>query len=217
MLKEYHTLDETEVGIDEAGRGCLMGPVCVGAVVLPPGGFVNPPFEIKDSKKMSAKKRKALRTYIETNALAYSVNTVDIDIIDRINILQATMKGMHACMDDICKHVSVDTILVDGTYFPIYTHPQTFDAISHRCIPGGDNQYQSIAAASILAKEYRDEYMEDLVSKYPVLEDYGIHTNKGYGTAKHMEALYKKGVTQWHRQSFEPCKSLLIKELQESS
>ena len=211
MLKEYHTSNEGEVGIDEAGRGCLFGPVCVGAVLLKPDGFVDPPYEIKDSKKMSAKKRGILRKYIEENALAYSVTMIQPEVIDSVNILQATMKGMHQCLNDICQNTKVSHILVDGTYFPIYTDKTSFDAISHDCIPGGDNLYQSIAAASILAKEHRDEYILKLVSHNPGLQEYGIHTNKGYGTKIHMNALYESGITEWHRKSFEPCKSLLKK------
>ena len=209
MLKEYFTVNEVEVGLDEAGRGCLLGPVCIGAVIIPQGGFVDPPYEIKDSKKMSATKRGILRKYIEDNAMYYSVQCIGPGPIDTLNILQATMKGMHQCLDELCENVKVDRILVDGTYFPIYTHKTTFDAIPHECIPSGDNLYQSIAAASILAKEYRDEYIRDLVSHNPELQDYGIHTNKGYGTRSHINALYEKGVTQWHRKSFEPCKSIL--------
>lgn len=209
MLEKYHTANEVEVGLDEAGRGCLLGPVCVGAVVPPLGGFQDPPFEIKDSKKLSETKRRCLRTYIEENAVAYAVVMVEPPVIDRINILQATMKGMHECLDTIVSHTSLDRILVDGTYFPIYTHPQTFEALPHECLIGGDNHYESIAAASILAKEHRDEYIRTLVSQNPSLEDYGLSKNKGYGTRVHMDALYEKGVTEWHRRSFEPCKSLL--------
>lgn len=213
MLKEYHTLNEVEVGIDEAGRGCLLGPVFVGAVVLPQGGFVDPPFPIRDSKKMSAKKRNILRTYIEEHALAYSVKSIDMQMIDSINILQATMKGMHECLDSITSQVNIDTILVDGTYFPIYTNKTTFEAVSHMCVSGGDNMYQSIAAASILAKVHRDEYIQQLVQEHPVLKDYGIHTNNGYGTAVHIKCLHEKGVTQWHRRTFEPCKRLIASGL----
>ncbi len=208
MLKEYFRGNEVEVGLDEAGRGCLCGPVCVAAVILPQGGLRDPPYEIKDSKKMSVKKRGIIRKYLEDNVM-YSVQFVGPDIIDEINILQATMKGMHRCLDELCEKTEIERILVDGTYFPIYHHKRTFDAISHECFAGGDNLYQSIAAASILAKEYRDEYMRDLVEKNPRLQDYGIHTNQGYGTREHMQALYEKGVTPWHRTSFQPCKRLV--------
>jgi len=185
-----------------------LGPVCVGGVVPPLGGFQDPPFEIKDSKKLSEKKRRCLRKYIEENA-TYAVVMVDAPVIDQVNILQATMKGMHECLDTIVSHHSLDRILVDGTYFPIYTHPQTLEALPHECIKGGDNLYESIAAASILAKEHRDEYIRDLVSQNPSLEYYDISKNKGYGTKVHMNSLYEKGVTKWHRRSFEPCKSLI--------
>ena len=209
MLKEYHSSTVGEVGIDEAGRGCLFGPVCIGAVVMKPEGFSNPPYEIKDSKKLSAQKRKILRGYIERHSLAYSVAMIHPEVIDQINILQATMKGMHECLDDLCQRTPISHILVDGTYFTIYTDKDSFEAIPHDCIQGGDNKYQSIAAASILAKEYRDEYIQQVVSQNPELQGYGIHTNKGYGTKIHINALYESGITEWHRKSFEPCKSLL--------
>ena len=118
---------------------------------------MDPPYEIKDSKKMSAKKRAILRKYIEENALAYSVTMIHPEVIDRVNILQATMKGMHQCLDEICQTTTVSHILVDGTYFPIYTDKTSFDAISHDC-PGGDSLVEHCSGL-ILAKEHRDEYI----------------------------------------------------------
>ena len=204
MLKPFHTKDKIEIGIDEAGRGCLMGPVCVAAVVLNPECDVSPPYEIKDSKKCSEKKKLALREYIETYSIAYSVKMISVKEIDSLNILQATMKGMHQCIDDIRKTLEPDSLLVDGTYFNYYM-TEDMECIPHHCIAGGDDTYQSIAAASILAKTYRDEYMKQLVNDNPILQEYEIEKNKGYGTKRHMDALKTHGVTKYHRRSFKPC------------
>lgn len=202
MLKQFYEKDQIEVGIDEAGRGCLLGPVCVAAVILPDLEDNPPPFEIKDSKKVSEKRRKILRKYIEENALAYSVQFISESEIDEINILQATMKGMHLCVTDILKQMEIDTILVDGNYFNIYNHPETGEPMNHVCVKGGDNEYLNIAAASILAKDFRDEYMINLVKENECLEKYGVIKNKGYGTKIHMNAIKEHGLTEWHRKSY---------------
>jgi ribonuclease HII len=202
MLKQFYENNHIEVGIDEAGRGCLLGPVCVAAVVLNDITVNPPPFEIKDSKKVSEKKRKVLRKYIEENAIAYSIQLISESEIDKINILQATVKGMHLCLNHILQQIEIDTILVDGNYFKIYNHPETGEPIDHVCIKGGDNEYLNIAAASILAKDFRDEYMEHLTKDNQVLEKYGIIKNKGYGTKVHMNAIKDHGLTKWHRKSF---------------
>ena len=184
MLKQ--NLDETkiEVGIDEAGRGCLFGPVCVGAVVWPNQDPLfnekDPPI-IKDSKKVSENKRNILREYIEENAIAWSVQFISHEEIDKTNILKATMKGMHQCIDDIRQRCNIDTILVDGNNFKIYTD-EGLNYIDHKCVISGDNTYKSIAAASSLAKTHRDNYIYDLVKEQPDLEKYGLHKHKGYGT-----------------------------------
>lgn len=202
MLKQFYEKDKIEVGIDEAGRGCLLGPVCVSAVILPNLEDNPPPFEIKDSKKVSEKKRKVLRKYIEENAIAYSIQLISETEIDKINILQATVKGMHLCLTDILQQIEIDTILVDGNYFNIYNHPETGEPINHECVKGGDNEYLNIAAASILAKDFRDEYMINLVKENEYLEKYGIIKNKGYGTKVHINAIKENGLTKWHRNSF---------------
>ena len=207
MLQQF--LDETkvEVGIDEAGRGCLFGPVCVGAVIWPNedplhNGSIPP--EIKDSKKVSEKKRLILKEYIETNALAWSVQFISHEEIDQTNILKAMMKGMHQCIDDIRKQVKIDTILVDGNHFKIYTD-EDLECIDHKCVIGGDNTYKSIAAASILAKTHRDNYIYELVKQNDVLNRYDFNKNKGYGTKAHMMALTEYGPIEGHRLSFKPC------------
>ena len=207
MLKQY--LDETkvELGIDEAGRGCLFGPVCVAAVIWPkldPLNNGNPPPEIKDSKKVSEKKRLILKDYIEQNAIAWSVQFLSHEEIDKTNILKATMMGMHRCIDDIRKQKTIDTILVDGNHFQAYTD-ENLDCIDHECVIGGDDKYKSIAAASILAKTHRDNYILELSKTNENLEKYGIPKNKGYGTKQHMDALKQLGPIEGHRRSFKPC------------
>ena len=189
-MNQFYEKEKIEVGIDEAGRGCLLGPVCVVAVIMNDISLLPPPYEIRDSKKCSAKKRAVLRKYIEENAITYNVQMISEKEIDKENILHATMKGMHQCLDDITSVIDIDRILVDGNSFPIYLDKGSFKAIPHTCIPGGDDKYTNIAAASILAKEYRDEYMINLVKDNPILENYDILNNKGYGTKSHIEAGY---------------------------
>ena len=207
MLKQYLDESKLELGIDEAGRGCLFGPVCVAAVIWPkqdPLYLDKEPPEIKDSKKVSEKKRLVLKDYIETHAIAYSVQFLTHEEIDSMNILQATMVGMHRCIDDIRKQQNIDTILVDGNHFKAYTD-ENLDCIDHECVIGGDDKYKSIAAASILAKTHRDNYIIELSKQNSELELYGIPKNKGYGTKQHMDALRELGPIEGHRRSFKPC------------
>lgn len=199
MLEQFYEKDKIELGLDEAGRGCLFGPVCVAGVIWLDED-PNPDLEIKDSKKMSEKKRKILREYIESNAIAYNIQFVCSEEIDKINILEASILGMNQCIDEIVKNKKIDTILIDGPQFNFY------DGIPHVCINGGDNKYKSIAAASILAKTHRDEWIENIVRDNPELEKYGLLKNKGYGTKEHLEAIKKYGITRWHRRTFGICK-----------
>tara|TARA_Y100000389_G_C17383198_1_gene475514 strand:- start:262 stop:867 length:606 start_codon:yes stop_codon:yes gene_type:complete len=199
MLKQFYEPDKIELGIDEAGRGCLFGPVCVASVIWLDKD-PDPDLEIRDSKKMSEKKRNLLRTYILDNSISSSVKFIDNEMIDRDNILEATMKGMHECIDDVSSKINIDTLLIDGPHFNMY------DGISHVCVVNGDNTYKSIAAASILAKTFRDEYINKLVDDNPELERYDIRNNKGYGTRKHLEAIHEHGITKWHRNTFGICK-----------
>ena len=199
MLQQFYEPDKIELGLDEAGRGCLLGPVCVGAVIWLDED-PDETMEIKDSKKMSEKKRKILREYIESNAINYDVQYICSEEIDKINILEASILGMNQCIDEIVKTKNIDTILIDGPHFNFY------DGIPHVCINGGDNKYKSIAAASILAKTHRDEWIENLVRDNPELEKYGLLKNKGYGTKEHLEAIKKYGITKWHRKTFGICK-----------
>ena len=203
MLKQYLDGTKIEVGIDEAGRGCLFGPVTVAAVIWPQED-PDPTLEIKDSKKVGEKKRLILKDYIENNAIAWSVQFISHEEIDKLNILQATMKGMHKCIDEIREQIEIDTILVDGNSFKMYTD-ENLDCMDHVCVVNGDNTYKSIAAASILAKTHRDNYILELSKDNPELEKYGISKNKGYGTKIHMDALKEYGSTKGHRMSFKPC------------
>lgn len=177
-----------EAGVDEAGRGCLAGPVVAAAVILPPS-FRQP--LLNDSKKLTEKNRNFLRLIIESEAIAYSVDFVDNITIDKINVLNATYLAMHNAITKL--DVSPGLLIVDGNRFrPYYGIPNV-------CVVGGDAIYASVAAASILAKTWRDEYMINEHKKYP---DYGWNRNKGYATPFHVEALRKKGYTKLHRRSF---------------
>lgn len=188
MLSPYYRENQVEAGCDEAGRGCLAGPVVAAAVILPPD-FSHP--DINDSKKLSEKKRNYLRKVVEESAVAYAVAIVDAEIIDSINILNASILGMHRALDQLS--VIPDFVLVDGNRFKKY------GLIPHKCIIKGDGIYASIAAASILAKTYRDELMERLHLEYP---SYGWAKNKGYPTAVHRNAIEQFGITDFHRKSF---------------
>ena len=193
LLRYYSPNNEFEAGIDEAGRGCLAGPVTAAAVIMPKSFELS---TVDDSKKLSHEQRLELRYVIEKEALAYSVVHISHQVIDQINILQATFKAMHQCVDELS--IRPELLLIDGNRFPAYL------GIIHQCIVKGDAKYQSIAAASILAKTYRDEYMEKLHRKHP---QYGWISNKGYPTNKHRSAIKEFGPTKYHRTSF-----TLIKE-----
>ena len=189
MLKNSFSKSEFEVGIDEAGRGCIAGPVTASAVVLPKG-FNNK--YLDDSKKLSEKKRLELKTIIENESVDYAVFFVDAKIIDKINILNATFKAMHGALNNL--KINPRFILVDGNKFIQYKD------VPHKCIIKGDGKYQNIAAASILAKTYRDIYMKKIHSKFP---EFGWNKNKGYGTKFHMDMINKHGKTKLHRKTFQ--------------
>lgn len=189
MLKNYLQEIAIEAGCDEAGRGCLAGPVFAAAVILPPD-FYHP--LLNDSKKVTETNRTELRVYITQNALAYGVAQVDPQEIDRINILKASFKAMHLAIDQLT--ITPELLLIDGNRFIAYKK------IKHRCIIKGDGIYASIAAASILAKTYRDEYMLNLHTQFP---QYGWNNNKGYGTLIHRIAIEKQGLCVHHRKSFQ--------------
>ena len=188
MLKRYLTKGIVEAGCDEAGRGCLAGPVFAAAVILPCSGVIS---GINDSKLLPAGKREELRIEIEKQAVAFAVARVDPEEIDRINILQASFLAMHRALDML--GALPKQILVDGNRFIPYRD------LPFQCIVKGDSKYMSIAAASILAKTYRDEYMRTVALEYP---QYGWDRNKGYPTLQHRDAIGKYGVTTHHRRSF---------------
>lgn len=219
-LQSCHCLEYAgrEVGLDEAGRGSLIGPVVAAAVVWNPAVTVETHPEvawIRDSKKLSAKKRERLRTFIEqTGALHHTTAAVDAARIDKINILRATFEAMHQALDAIVKQnhneLPFERILVDGNHFrPYAMAPGTRhslgvsgDYIPHTCIVEGDNTYLSIAAASILAKVTHDEMIKQLLVDQPSLACYNLEKNMGYGTPAHLTALKQYGPSPFHRMSF---------------
>lgn len=187
LLSRYqHVL--LEAGCDEAGRGCLAGPVFAAAVILPTD------FDhsiLNDSKQLNIRTRNQLRLEIEKTALAFAVASVDNHEIDQINILQASILAMHRAVDMLPLHP--EFLIIDGNYFKPYT------SLDHACIVRGDCKYFSIAAASVLAKTYRDDYMKNLSEEYP---EYLWHQNKGYPTINHRIAILEKGYTPYHRRTF---------------
>lgn len=189
MLENHYYTDLIEAGCDEAGRGCLVGSVYAAAVILP-RDYDNP--ELNDSKKLSEKKRGELRTIIEHDAMAWAIGVVTPGEIDDINILNASILAMHLALDKL--KVRPQAIIVDGNRFkPYHDLPYT-------TIVKGDGKYQAIAAASILAKTYRDDYMRELAGEYPM---YDWDINKGYPTRKHREAIRTFGISPFHRKSYD--------------
>lgn len=188
MLAPFYLKDKLEAGCDEAGRGCLAGPVVAAAVILP-ASFQNE--LLNDSKQIKEKDRNALRLIIEKEALAYAVAFVDEKKIDKINILKASILAMHLALDNL--KLRPEHIIIDGNRFYKYQN------IPHQTIVKGDSKYLSIAAASILAKTYRDEFMQKAHLKYP---DYGWDTNMAYATKKHRAAIAEFGITPLHRKTF---------------
>ena len=188
MLKSHYYEDKIEAGCDEAGRGCLAGSVYAAAVILPPD-YQND--LLNDSKQLTEKKRYQLREIIERDAVAWAVGIVTPEEIDKINILNASILAMHRALDQL--KVRPEAIIVDGNRFkPYHQLPST-------TIVKGDGKYLSIAAASILAKTYRDDYMNQLAEEYP---QYDWLSNKGYPTKKHREAIKQYGITPYHRKSY---------------
>ena len=188
MLKNYYEQGRVEAGCDEAGRGCLAGSVYAAAVILPPD-YHNE--RLNDSKKLTARQRYALRQDIERDAVAWAVGVVTPQEIDQINILNAPILAMHRALDQL--QVRPEAIIVDGNRFKPYRD------LPHTTIVKGDGKYLSIAAASILAKTYRDDEMVRLAQEYP---DYDWQHNMGYPTRKHREAIRQHGITPYHRRTF---------------
>ena len=188
MLKSCYQYKYLEAGCDEAGRGCLAGPVYAAAVILP-GGYTHP--YLNDSKQLSEKKREKLRMEIEKEALAWAVKSVDAGQIDRINIVNASFMAVHLSIEALS--IKPGFIIMDGNRFTPY------QKLPYQCIVKGDSKYFSIAAASVLAKTYRDEFMRSIHKIYP---EYQWEKNKGYPTKLHRKAIVHDGLTPYHRKSF---------------
>jgi ribonuclease HII len=190
MLKSsYHHLGVIEAGCDEAGRGCLAGPVVASAVILPEN-FKHK--VLNDSKKLSEKDRESTKTVILESAISWGIGVVSPKEIDEINILNASFLAMHRAIDQL--KIKPELLLIDGNRFNPYKDTE------HLCIVKGDGKYFSIAAASVLAKTHRDDLMKQLDQKHP---EYGWVNNKGYPTKKHRDAIFKNGITKYHRKSFQ--------------
>ena len=229
-----------EIALDEVARGPLFGRVYVAAVVLPKDGSFDNNLNIKDSKKFTSKKKIGeVADFITKNALYYHIHYIEANEIDEINILQAVYKGMHECIRQIMVKIDSPTtnasiniqsdvpaivcntkylILVDGDKFKPYynynTTTETIDQMPHITIEKGDSIYMGIAAASIIAKVAHDQYITDLCNKHPELSTkYHLDTNVGYGTRQHLDGIREHGITQWHRQSYGPCKGVPITQI----
>ncbi len=205
-MKSFLKKNVIEGGLDEVARGCLFGRVYAATVIWRNDKDLDNLLKqinikkmvIKDSKKLKPLKRKELRDYIETVSLDYSVAWACQKEVDKYNIRNATFKAMHRSLDNLI--LKPKSLIVDGNDFEIY------NITTHQCIIKGDNYYTSIAAASILAKVYHDEYIDDLVKNNPELKIYDIHNNMGYGTKNHIDAIKKHGITKYHRKTFGICK-----------
>ena len=189
LLTLFYQTELVEAGCDEAGRGCLAGPVFAAAVILPEGFYHE---KLNDSKQVNEENRYELRTYIEQHAISYQVAMVDHEEIDRINILNASFKAMHLAIEKLQKKAQF--LIIDGNRFTQYKK------VPHQCIVQGDGKYTSIAAASILAKTYRDDYMRQLHDQFP---HYKWNRNKGYGTQDHRNAIGEFGYSPFHRKTFQ--------------
>jgi ribonuclease HII len=223
---EDNSTHKYEIGVDEAGRGPLFGRVYTGAVILPPPESSSSVFDfscLKDSKKFhSDKKIREVADYIKTHAVAWAISYEEADVIDSLNIRRATLQCMRKSITSVVKTHGGDSstpqkdylLLIDGNDFiPLGVYNQEkgeIDTYRHVCVEGGDNTYACIAAASILAKVARDDYIEKLCDQYPVLDEmYSLRGNKGYGAKKHIDGIREHGITQWHRRSYGICKEFV--------
>jgi ribonuclease HII len=236
LAKIYDEINRFEIGIDEAGRGPLFGRLYVAAAVLPKDNTFQHE-KMRDSKTIKSRKKiQELANYIKENAVAWHIHYVDASVIDTINIRQAVLMAMHECAKQVIaqlqsisynQKISEDLpayereymLLVDGNDFTphmIYDETtQSLKEIPHETVEGGDNKYTCIAAASILAKNERDTYMEELCNTYPLLnERYGLAKNMGYGTKLHRDGIAEYGITQWHRRTYGICKTADINIIQ---
>jgi len=224
LLRFQENSDIYEIGIDEAGRGPLFGRLYVAAVILPKvGEFYHK--DIKDSKKIKSKKKMStVSDYIKSNSLAYSVQFIEHSEIDEINIRQAVFRAAHRCIKDVYEKVkSLDSeskfhIIMDGNDFIPYTdfnkETDRIISIPYNTIESGDNKVMAIAAASILAKDSRDKYIEELCENYPALiERYSLNKNMGYGTKLHLQGIEEYGICQWHRRTYGLCKAAKFSQI----
>jgi len=196
---------ETTIGVDEVGRGTLFGNVVACAVILPQKFNDDIYLQIKDSKKLSFKKRSFLADYIKKNAIAYAIGEILPDEIDKINILQASIKAMHIALYKVLNKYKFNHIIVDGNFFnPIISNDD--DIITYECIPKADNTYLNVAAASIIAKDYHDKQILELIENDKDLEKYDLKNNFGYATLKHREAIKEYGIHKLHRKTFSTCR-----------
>jgi ribonuclease HII len=223
LLERFYDNASTaiELSIDEAGRGCLFGRVYVACVVLPKDPAAFDGKDVKDSKKFSSKKKlNQVAEYIKLHARAWHVEYVDEDVIDKINILQSVIQGMHKCIRNTILKIYAECgdrlplddfiAVVDGNYFkPFISYDmekRQIVELNSVTVEQGDGKYMAIAAASILAKTARDAYVADMCDKYPVLDEYyGLRSNQGYGTKKHLDGIRKYGITKWHRKTYGCC------------
>jgi len=219
LLPQFTEDYRYEIGMDEAGRGPLFGRLYVAATVLPKGNDFHHEW-MKDSKKFNSKtKIKDMSDYIKKNAISWSIQYIEHDVIDQINIRESVHKGMHNAIRDILNRSEIDKnncfLLIDGNHFKPYSmydeENESIFVMPHQTIEGGDNKYTNIAAASILAKVARDEYIKDLCDEHPELnEKYNLEKNQGYGTKQHLEGILEHGITQWHRKSYGRCKEAVL-------
>jgi len=196
------------VGVDEVGRGTLFGNVVACAVILPETFPDDTYLQIKDSKKLSFKKRKMLAEYIKKNAVAYGIGVISPEEIDRINILRASIKAMHIALYQVMEKSKFTKIIVDGNHFtPIIPNNDNNDdyIIDYECIPKADNTYLNVAAASIVAKDFHDNEILELLEKEPDLHKYDLKNNMGYATLKHRTAIDNHGIHRLHRKTFRSC------------
>jgi ribonuclease HII len=201
--------DKVIAGVDEVARGTFIGPVIAACVVLPKSFPDDTYKQIKDSKKLSEKKREFLASYIKDICITYGVGEVSNKEVDEINILNATMKAMNRAINDAYKKEPFDYLLIDGPNFKGYIPPgEDSEMIEYECVLQGDATYLSIAAASIVAKDYHTKLINKLVEDNPILMLYDIKKNKGYGTKNHLVALKTHGLSEFHRKTFGICKTL---------
>lgn len=207
-LAPYHTECTLEVGVDEVSRGNIFGRTYAACVIWPKNLVTS---LVKDSKKYTkASDREKAYEFILENAISYGIAYAEAEEIDNTNISKAVMSCMHKAIRSM--NINPEHIIVDGNYFKPFTD-QNDNIVSFTTVVGGDNKYFSIAAASVLAKVSHDRYIIDLCNRYPILDRYELRTNQGYGTAKHMEAIKKYGITQYHRQTYKCCENLPIQQI----